>query len=387
MLWLGIQNEGVDCTMEELDERTNAILARFGFDGTVFERLRATLASGAETSGRLRAKVEVPADGDLTVLPALGSDEGESLAAAGREALANGEVGVVILAGGMATRFGGVVKAVVEVVPGHTFLQLKLADVARAAASANHRVPAYLMASHATSDVLRSTVDQAAHPRVPVEVIDQTVTLRMTATGGVFRDVGGQPSPCATGHGDLLHTLRRSGALERFRRQGGRMLLVSNVDNLAATVDPRVLGAHRRAGQAVTVDIVAKEAGDRGGIPARVDGHLQIVEEFRLPAGFEGARVPFFNTNTFVFDAEAIDRDFDLDWFLVRRKVDGHEVVQPERLLGQVTALLPTQFLVVPRHGREGRFLPVKDREELQQRMPEIRDLLQALGVPIAAVA
>ena len=155
----------------------------------------------------------------------------------------------------------------------------------------------------------------------------------------------------------------------------------------AATLDARVLGAHCRGGKAVTVEIVPKVSGDRGGIPARVGGHLQIVEEFRLPAAFDSARVPFFNTNTFVLDAEAIDREFDLDWFLIRRKVDGAEVVQAERLLGQVTALLPTQFLVVPRQGREGRFLPVKDREELQMRMPEILDLLRALGISVGAPA
>jgi UTP--glucose-1-phosphate uridylyltransferase len=205
--------------------------------------------------------------------------------------------------------------------------------------------------------------------------------LRLTPAGELFRESSGQLSLCATGHGDLLPTLRVSGALARFRAAGGRTLMVSNVDNLAATLDTGVLGAHLRGGKAVTVEIVGKAPGDRGGIPARVDGHLQIVEEFRLPPGFDGASVPFFNTNTFALDAEAIDRDFALDWFLVRRKVEGREAVQPERLLGQVTAFLPTQFLVVPRTGREGRFLPVKDREELQLRMPDIRELLRGLGI------
>jgi UTP--glucose-1-phosphate uridylyltransferase len=159
------------------------------------------------------------------------------------------------------------------------------------------------------------------------------------------------------------------------------MLMVSNVDNLAASLDPRVIGAHCRGGKSVTVEVVRKEAGDRGGIPARVDGHLQIIEEFRLPAGFDSRQVPFFNTNTFVFDAEAIDRDFDFEWFPVCRKLDGHETIQAEQLLGQVTAFLPTQFLAVDRHGRDGRFLPVKDREELQTRMPEILDLLRDLEI------
>jgi UTP--glucose-1-phosphate uridylyltransferase len=179
----------------------------------------------------------------------------------------------------------------------------------------------------------------------------------------------------------LLPALRASGTLDRFRRAGGRVLMVSNVDNLAASLDPRVIGAHLLGGKSVTVEVVRKEAGDRGGIPARVGGHLQIVEEFRLPVGFDGDRVPFFNTNTFVFDADAIDREFDLEWFPVRRKVDGAETIQAERLLGQVTAFLPTQFLAVERHGLEGRFLPVKDREELKTRLPEIKALFASLGV------
>ncbi len=201
--------------------------------------------------------------------------------------------------------------------------------------------------------------------------------MRLTSAGGIFRDATGIPSLCATGHGDLLPTLRASGSLSSFQQAGGRVLMISNVDNLAASLDSRVIGAHDRGGKSVTVEVVRKEPGDRGGIPARVDGHLQIVEEFRLPVGFDSSQVPFFNTNTFVMDAAALDRDFGLDWFSVRRKVDGQETIQAERLLGQVTAFLPTQFLAVERHGRDGRFLPVKDREELQMRMPEIEALLR----------
>jgi UTP--glucose-1-phosphate uridylyltransferase len=378
-----LQRKWKAVSMIELDEATDALLARFRFDPEVYDRLRASLATsgGAAFSGRLTGEVGAPSSEELVELPAPDSGEGKTLAALGRAAIAAGEIGVVVLAGGMATRFGGVVKAVVEVVPGHSFLRLKLADIAQAASTAAGTVPVFLLASFATSDALRRATGELVHPRTPLEILDQSVTLRLTGAGELFRDASGRPSLCATGHGDLLPTLRASGALARFRQAGGRTLVVSNVDNLAATLDPRVLGAHRRGGQAVTVEIVGKEPGDRGGIPARVDGHLQIVEEFRLPPGFDGSRVPFFNTNTFVLDAAAIDQDFELDWFLVRRKVDGQETVQPERLLGQVTDHLPTQFLVVPRHGRDGRFLPVKDREDLALRMPEIRGLLSALGI------
>ena len=369
--------------MTDLDETTGATLKRFRFDPAVFERMRATIAGTAGAMGgeRLTGSVTCPAVEDLVELAPQDSGDGKDLAAIGRAALARGEVGVVVLAGGMATRFGGVVKAVVEVVPGASFLRLKLADIQAVAARNACTIPVFLMTSFATSDEIRRVMREVIHPKMPIQILEQSVTMRLTNAGEVFNDALGRPSLCATGHGDLLPTLRASGGLACFRKSGGRMLMISNVDNLAASLDARVIGAHCRGGKSVTVEVVRKEAGDRGGIPARVDGHLQIVEEFRLPAGFDSSQVPFFNTNTFVFDAEAIDRDFDLDWFHVRRKVDGQETIQAERLLGQVTAFLPTQFLAVERHGPDGRFLPVKDREELQMRMPEIEALLHGLGI------
>jgi UTP--glucose-1-phosphate uridylyltransferase len=262
-------------------------------------------------------------------------------------------------------------------------LRLKLADIQSSAVACGRAVPVFLMTSFATSDEIRRVMRDGLSAKTPIEILEQSVSMRLTSRGEIFHDALGRPSLCATGHGDLVSTLRVSGAIERFRKAGGRILMVSNVDNLAATVDARVIGAHYEGGKSITVEVVRKEPGDRGGIPIRVDGHMQIVEEFRLPEGFDGNLVPFFNTNSFLFDAAAIDRDFDLEWFLVRRKVDGQEAVQAERLLGQLTAFLSTQFLVVDRHGPEGRFLPVKDREELLLRMPEIEALLQSQRISL----
>jgi UTP--glucose-1-phosphate uridylyltransferase len=372
--------------MIELDEMTTSTLKRFRFEPLVFERMREDILSGVNKEGseRLVGTVTSPAEEDLVALPSHDSNEGKALADCGRAALVRGEVGVIVLAGGMATRFGGVVKAVVEVVPGYSFLDLKLANIQAVASSVGCSIPVGLLTSFSTTDEIKRAVRDMLHPKTLIEILEQSVTMRLTGEGQIFNDASGRPSLCATGHGDLLPTLRASGALHRFRQAGGRMLMVSNVDNLAASLDPRVIGAHCRSGKCVTVEVVRKEPGDRGGIPAYVDGQLQIVEEFRLPLGFDSSQVPFFNTNTFVLDAEAIDRHFDLDWFFVRRSVDGQETIQSERLLGQVTAFLPTQFLIVERHGLHGRFLPAKDREELQLRMPKIQALMDVQGISLA---
>jgi UTP--glucose-1-phosphate uridylyltransferase len=52
----------------------------------------------------------------------------------GREALEHGEVALCVLNGGMATRFGGVVKGIVPAFGGKSFREIKCAQARRAAA-------------------------------------------------------------------------------------------------------------------------------------------------------------------------------------------------------------------------------------------------------------
>ena len=331
-----------------------ALLARFA------ERARHE-ASGAD---QIRGAIEPLASGDATMLD-------ERFAALGAAAIARGEVGVVVLAGGMATRFGGVVKAAVPVAGGKSFLAVKVADARRAAGP---RVPVYAMTSAATDARIRQQI--ADEGLAGVECFEQQASLRLTPAGEIFLEHG-EPSPYATGHGDLPWALRESGVLARFRAAGGKILYMSNVDNVAATLEPAVIGAHLASGAAITAEVVRKAPGDRGGAAARVDGRPQIVEAFRFPPGFDQDQLPLFNTNTFAFDAAALDRDFELTYFRVEKQVDGQTAIQFERLVGELTALLPSHFLEVPR----ARFLPVKDPEELDARRGDIESLLRARAI------
>lgn len=370
-------------TSDALDAATEHLLHRNGFDAETFEKLRQRLRSGEASPehNRVQGRVEPPRDGDVISLPARGSAEWNTLSERGRAAIREGKVGAVVLAGGMATRFGGVVKAVVEVVDGRSFLDVKLSGIRRAAEDAGGRVPVYLMTSFATDDEITELARRASSEEMPLETFRQFISLRLTPDGEIFREDDGSPSPYAPGHGDLTFALRRSGVLERFRAQGGELLFMSNVDNVVATLEPAIIGSHLESGCAITVELADKERGDKGGAPARVDEKLQIVEAFRFPEGFDQDRIPVFNTNTFVLDAAAIDRDFELTWFAVHKKVDGRDAVQFEHLVGQLTAFLPSHHLRVPRYGAESRFEPVKDPEELRKRRDSIRDALVARGL------
>lgn len=360
----------------EIDDATRAHLLRYGFDEAQLARFAARVrdAAGPEPT-QLAGPIEPTTPEELHVLPAPGTPAHARLAERGAAALRAREVGVVILAGGMATRFGGVVKASVPVIEGRSFLALKLADVVNVGAAHGAPVPAFVMTSYATDDAI---VAQLAREQLAATCFPQHVSLRLTPTGELFREADGALSPYATGHGDLTFALRESGVLAGFRAAGGKLLYMSNVDNLVATLDPAVLGAHLERGVAITAEVVRKAPGDRGGAPARVGGVPQIVEAFRFPPAFDQDTIPLFNTNSFVFDAAAIDRDFDLTYFRTQKHVGDATAVQFERLVGQLTAFLPTQFLEVPRDGVDGRFQPVKDPEEMAARLPAIERILRA---------
>jgi UTP--glucose-1-phosphate uridylyltransferase len=363
--------------VDQFDAGTRDTLERFGFDAALFEELRTRVARGelSPVSNVVDGTLEPPRDDDLTRLPELGSAEYEEAREAGLDALRAGRVGQVVLAGGMATRFGGVVKAVVEAVDGRSFLEIKLRETQELEHAVGADVPVALMTSFATDEVIRRFVAEAQLGE-PL-VFNQYVSLRLEPDGDLFLDADGKPSLYAPGHGDLLRAIRDSGTLAALRERGVRVVTVSNVDNLGARVDAAVIGMHLRAGRPYTAEVALK-AGDIGGAPVRVDGRLQLLEGPRFPPSFDEDLVPVFNTNTAVFDLDALERDFELTWLYVEKSADGRAAVQLERVYHEASAFLPTTYLVVPRRGPRGRFFPIKTPEDLAEAQDDLRELLAA---------
>lgn len=360
-----------------VDPETQRILDRFGFDAEEFARLRAMVADGtlSPEANVLRGRLEPPADGDVFPLPSPEDPLYEEARSAGVEALEHGEVAQVVLAGGMATRFGGVVKAVLEAVDGRSFLEIKLVQTKELESALGAAIPVALMTSFATDDAVRAHVRERKLGE-PL-VFNQFVSLRLEPDGELFVGADGRPSVYAPGHGDLYRAIRSSGVLESFRERGVRVVTVSNVDNLAARVDPVVCGMHLLAGTPLTCEVARKE-GDMGGAPVRVDGRLQLVEGPRFPPDFDQDLVSVFNTNTALFDLDALDRDYPLTWLYVEKEVDGRSAVQLERVYHEASAHVPTTYLEVPRRGPRGRFLPIKTPHDLERAQDDLRELLAA---------
>jgi len=342
--------------------------------GDLDPRTRRRLAN--QVSGSVRG----PAPGEVLTLPSPGSPEARRLTARGEAALAQGEVAMTVLAGGMATRMGGLVKALVEPLPGHSFLALRLQENATLGRRAGRPVPLWLMTSEATAAPTEQALRALAAP-AHVRTFQQGFGLRLTPQGTLFLDEHGQPSPYATGHGDLVDALRRSGLLDDFVAQGGRAVMLTNLDNLGATLDPLVIGLFLERGGPLLAEVV-EVTGDRGGYPVHAEGRFQVLEEFRLPEGFDTASLPVFSVNTFWVAARPLaEVPIPWHWFEVEKKVGERTAIQFERLVQELTAVLPADYLQVPRRGGQSRFLPVKDWDELARRQDEIRLVAETRGM------
>lgn len=368
-------------------------LSNHRFDRAAFLRAQARIARGdlCPQTSVITAAIE-PATG-LTRM-AEGGPEAATLRTLGETALRAGEVAVLVLNGGMATRFGGVVKGVVEVFDDRTFLALKAEDIRRARRTFGAPLPLVLMNSFNTHEASMAHVvshDRFGLGREGLLAFEQSISLRLNRDGSLFITNDNRPSYHTPGHGDLFGSLRRSGMLHRLIDRGLHYLLVSNVDNLGATVDPVVLGHHIASRCAMTVEVTEKRRTasgnwDRGGAPAKVDGRVQIVEGFRFPPQFAQETLPTFSTNNMVFTTAALERDIPLPHHMVRKTVDDRPAFQLESIASEASGvyadgrpILPLLLLLVPRDAEaSGRFYPMKEPRDLTQNRDRIRRRLEA---------
>jgi UTP--glucose-1-phosphate uridylyltransferase len=360
--------------LDALSDDEQQRLAELSFDVPSFDELADLLGRGQLPSNIVEGELTPAPDNLLPRLPNPTSGTARALRASGEQLLRQGKAGLVLLNGGMATRFGGRVKGTVEALPGRSFLALQAARLADLGRGASNAPPLLLMNSEATDEPTRAHLEQGDHFGLEagdVFCFRQSGAPRLRPDGQLFRNAKGDISIYGPGHGDLIPAMQRSGALAWLRERGVQFLLMANVDNLGAGLDPLLLGHFASSADDMMVELVDRSPGERGGAPCAVDGRVQIVEDFAFPDGFDPQTIPCFNTNTLWLRSEALSPDFPLRWYAVSKETEGQPVVQFERLVGQLSWFLSTGWMRVSRE----RFLPVKTPQDLRDKQAAIRAL------------
>lgn len=208
------------------------------------------------------------------------------------EALAAGELGVILVAGGQGTRLGfDHPKGMFPIGPlsNKTFFQMFVEKIVAAGRRYGVRIPLYVMTSPATHD--ETVAFFAQHERFGLPADDLTIFCQGTMpavdaqTGRVLLESPSQIAASPDGHGGMLAALVRSGALDQIERRGIRHLFYLQIDNPLVDICGReFVGYHLLAGSEFSTQVIAKrEPLERVGNVVQVDGHLIVIEYSDLP--------------------------------------------------------------------------------------------------------
>jgi UDP-N-acetylglucosamine/UDP-N-acetylgalactosamine diphosphorylase len=219
----------------------------------------------------------------------------------GREALAAGHVGAILVAGGQGTRLGfDHPKGMYSIGPvsRRTLFQIHVEKIAAASRRCGVRIPLYLMTSPKTHG---ETVDFfKRHDRFGLADEDLFVFCQGTmpavdaATGKVLLESPAQIAISPDGHGGMLAALAASGGLQDVRLRGIRHLFYFQVDNpLVDVCSPEFIGYHVLAGSELTTQVIAKrDPMDKVGNVVEVDGRSHVIEYSDLPEDVARRRNP-----------------------------------------------------------------------------------------------
>ncbi len=402
------------------------LLKEHGFDPVEHEAIRTDLRNGriglAQNRLPITTSIEdaVPAD----VFDARGEIAG-NLRELGTNALKEGSVAVVSLAGGAGSRWtqgAGVVKALNPFTKlggqYRNFIELHLAKSRRSSRQHGPFIPHVITTSYLTHGPIEESLNKTrnfgyagpvllspgrsiglrlvpmvrdlhfAWEEVAQQSLDEqkekmrdsiraalTQWARNTGEGSDYTD--NLPLQCIhpTGHWYEVPNMLRNGVLRALlaERPQLKYLLVHNIDTSGVNLDPGLLGFHIDRGAAMTVEVITRQVEDHGGGLARVDGHLRLVEGLALPSEEAEWSLSYYNTNTFWIDIDQLLAIFSL----TRDALDDAERVG--NAIRELAARMPSYITLkdVKRRWGKGQedVFPVAQFEKLFVDMTALREV------------
>lgn len=403
-------------TREDGANGLDALLEAYGFDRVQHERIQADLRSGriglAQNRLPASSRIEDVAPGEL-----FDSSTGDHphYRALGEQALREGKVAVLSLAGGIGTRWtkgAGVIKALNPFCrlggTHRTFVEVHLAKSARTAREYGVTLPHIITTSYLSHDAIESYLQAAnnyAYPgplhlspgrsiglrlipmerdlrfaweESPQQLLDEQAqkvreSLHTTLIGWAKQTGEGSdytdnlPAQCLhpVGHWYEVPNLFRNGVLHKLlaERPQLRYLMIHNIDTTGADVDPVLLGYHIEQNAGLTTEVIPRHIEDRGGGLAYVDGRMRLVEGLAFPDEEIESSLSYYNSATYWVDIEQL-----LEVFSLTREDLASEAATTEAIR-RVAAAMPTYVTLKDTKKRWGKgqedIFPVAQFEKL----------------------
>lgn len=359
-----------------------------------------------------RHREELAKKGVITPLAAMQLDEieenREEFTAIGLNAVREGRVGAVLLAGGMGTRLGSEdPKGMYNVGITRTIyifecLMNNLMDVVRQAGAWVHLFVMTSDKNHgATVDFLKEH-DYFGYKEEYIHFFRQEMAAATDYDGKIYLEEKGRLSTSPNGNGGWFMSMKNNGLLDLVHSQGIEWLNVFAVDNVLQRIaDPCFIGATIKKGCVVGAKVVRKNAPDeKVGVMCLEDGKPSIVEYYELTDELMNATDekgdPAYNFGVilnYLFKEDDLEKMMaSLPLHIVEKKIpclnEEGEPVKPEEpngykfeslvldMIHQLDSCLP--FEVV----RNREFAPIKNKTGVDS-VESARALLEENGVKL----
>lgn len=287
---------------------------------------------------------------------------------------------VVKLNGGLGTSMGCKgPKSVIVVRNDQTFLDMAVQQIEYLNKTYDADVPLVLMNSFNTDDETQKIIKKYSGFRVRILTFNQSCYPRLNKESllPIARDVHVEHDLDAwypPGHGDFYQAFHNSGLLKELLDQGRKYVFLSNIDNLGATVDLKILKEIIKDSSEFIMEVTDKTRADvKGGTLINYEGHLRLLEVAQVPKDhledFKSVKkFNVFNTNNLWISLTSIqnaveERTLDMEIIVNPKTLDGGvNVIQLETAVGAAMKCFEKCGGVnVPR----SRFLPVKTSSDL----------------------
>lgn len=358
------------------------LLDKYGFDRLQHEQVRQDLISGRIGLAQNRLPIT------RIVEDAQAEQVNPAYRSLGMQALADGQVAIVSLAGGIGTRWtrgAGVVKALnpFSRLGGRyrNFIEVHLAKSLKTGQECGVMPPHVITTSYLTHDAIANNLSAESNYEYLGPLLlspGRSIGLRMVpmvrdmrfaweetsqqildaqaqkvreglhaaliqwaeSTGEATDYLDNAPMQCLhpVGHWYEIANLLRNGTLERLlaTRPQLKYLMIHNIDTTGANADPAILGDHIRSGAALTAEMIARHIEDRGGGLARVDGRVRLVEGLAFPTEEVESKLSFYNSATYWVNVDSLLSIFGLS------RNDLVDVERVDKAVGALTARIPT---------------------------------------------
>lgn len=290
-------------------------------------------------------------------------------------------VAVLKLNGGLGTSMGVVgAKSLLSVKNDKTFLDIVAQQILSTRETLRASIPLILMNSYRTREGSLKKIENypdLAVGNLPLEFMQSKVprVLAEDFSPAVWK-IDPSLEWCPPGHGDLFAALAYTGLIPKLRSNKIEYLFISNIDNLAATLDLSILGWLSKYSIPFAMEVCRREESDRKGghLAKTIEGKWILRElaqcpEESLEAFQDTSKHRYFNTNNLWLHLPSLERELErgegalsLPMICNQKHIDPEDqesprVFQLESAMGSAIQVFEGSRAVLVDRSR---FLPVK---------------------------